>query len=85
MWSFRALCATMRRPVVRLFVRFATTSLAVSWFVISSPMSVGLLPFATVRRLATLSPLGSFFTLSDLLFVLLVLALKERIATQLAR
>ena len=85
-WSFRALCATMRRPIVRLFVRLAiAASLAVSRFVIGGSMSAGFLSFTTVKRFATLSPLRSLFTLSDLLFVLLVLALKECIATQLAR
>ena len=48
-------------------------------------MSVRLLPFATAEGFALLSPLRSSFTLSDLLFVLLMLTLKEGIATQLAR
>ena len=48
-------------------------------------MSAGLLTFAMVKRFATLSTLRSFLTtLSDLLLILLVLALEERIATQLA-
>ena len=33
-WSFRTLCATMRRPVVRLFVGLSTPSLTISRFVI---------------------------------------------------
>ena len=48
-------------------------------------MSAGFLSFTTVKRFAMLSPLRGFFTLSDLLFVLFVLTLKERIATQLSR
>ena len=48
-------------------------------------MSAGFLLFTAVKRFAMLSPLRCFFTLSDLLFVLFVLTLKERIATQLAR
>ena len=84
-WSFRALCTTMRRLVIRLFVRLAiAASLAVSRFVIGGSMSAGFLSFTTVKRFAMLSPLRSLFTLSDLLFVLFVLTLKERIATQLA-
>ena len=77
-WPFRTLCATMCGLAVATF-------LAVSGFVVPSSMSAGLLTFTTVKRFATLSPLRSLLaTLSDLLLVLLVLALEERIATQLA-
>ena len=76
--SFRTLCATMCGLAI-------VTTLAVGGFVVPSSMSAGLLTFTTVKRFATLSTLRSLFTtLSDLLLVLLVLALKERIATQLA-